>query len=470
MVTDMAAVTAQVMGAVHSIALASSFNSDSQPYRFLLDTMALGGLQRDLVIITVFQMPDGYATIRRAARSQESTTISTAANLVNQMFVQRAAWSAFCRHLLLLEEANELRASYSTDENAALEVAASAPFRFVADMLNQGMLMKLTPDSIVVPCVAVAAARLELWSRDGDSRSALYSHFNQCCHTKSIVATLCDWGYAISRNLLLWCGHNDLALSPVAVFFSLTSLPPISKPNYFLLRTDFGLNNDSLLTFRLIDSYADLHLGLTLILKTVLNLILEELSAAATINLSPELEEKLKTCAVEHIVGVLVAATYCDLRLNSTSDSLRKIPSLSAAILKRVITHANEAFGIWITLFNIANDVCYADIRLVEVFEEIFDQMLLGDCAKGNEELVKSGLLLFVSTFSTATANRPGLSKYSTISADHCSTVRISSVDFKFLYNHQVPKKSSADNEGRNSSLPSVSAASSRLKGYSKFK
>lgn len=471
----LAALAVDTMNAISAISLSGQLSQSYEPYKKLLEEMLTSVAHRDLAMVIMFQMQSVYSIIHAASANGGSRMVTKSADLVSNIIMHRAACSSIALHILHLADAAEVQKSYGADHADALQLAAISPFGFVVDVLNQGRSLKWRRTSIIAPCVETAAAKLEQWSGLSGSKLKLYGDFNYHCHTKNVIAVLCEFGFTISHTMLSWCGQDMLILAPINEIFPAQALPPIAKPTYFLITMDFGICDEAVQMMHSVDAYGDLLLSITLVLKTVLNVIDDELAASAKIVATPEIAKKLLTETVEQILGLLVAATCCSLKYQPRSSYATTppplIPVLCGVIVEKIVAFAEAEPSIWISLFNFANDACYADLRLVEVFEELFDRILAKKIGDNNKELVTCGILLFVTTFLSEVNDRLGISKYCDVKPARIEQVEVESSEYKFLYANQQIKKTTSEGEMTRIPLPPTtgSVASSRLKSSNRF-
>lgn len=466
-VAEWAELAVRVMGAVSALAQVNKSARTLDLYRPLLEIMSESQAYRDLAALIIYQMPNGIQSIRETSSGTNSMSVARSAKLVLDMVMHRAAWVTICSHLLRLPEAHVIWQKYSTEQQDALQQASKTPFRFVVDLLNQGCSFRIAGDSMIVPCVNVAAASMEMQSRSPSSKRDMYADFNCHCHTDNLVSVLCDLGYLISCNLLSWGGQDMLIVSPVKHIFPGSMLPPIQKPDHFLAKAEFGCKDEILNMIQRIDAYGDMELSIILILKCILNVVEDEMSARA-IATPANVTWKLITHAVEHVFGLLVVATCCSLWHERETDHAAIISVICSEITEKIIALAATEPSIWITLFNFANDACYADLRLVKVFEEIFDRVLSHVVIADNTDLIKCGISLFVATFSVDVQDRSGISKYCDLKPGDGQLVEVPQSEYKFLYQSANFKRANSDVESVKSAPVTAMPTASRLKSYSR--
>lgn len=474
--TELARLAVVVLNAIAAISRPNPLSQPHMPYKSLVNILSTSAPHRDMVMVVVFQMPKIYAQLRDAPTKSDSKVIARCVDLLQGMFIARAAWTTVSLHLLQLSEAAEVQKAYTKEQINALQLAATSPFRLIVDMLNQGRSLKLHRKSIIVPCIHVVAAKLEQWSGSSANKVEMYDDFNRHCHTQNLIAVLCEFGFLVSQIMLSWSGQDMLIVVPINEIFVPKALPPIAKPDYFLVNAEFSCQDETVDMIQTVDAYADLMLGVTLVMKTLLNVIDDELAATKETAAPPEIAKKLIMKAIEQIYGLLVAATSCCLRfekLASQGDLPSTPPLISVLcglVVERIIIFAEKEPFIWITLFNFANDACYADMRLVEVFEELIDGILSKTNITSNLELVECGILLFVTTFSTDVKDRPGISKYSNADPTNMENVEVDSSEYRLIYATQQIKKNTSEGDNiRHLPTTASSVASSRQRANNKF-
>lgn len=468
LVTEWAELAVEVMNAVSAAAKQATRSQNVDHFKNLLEIFVENESRRELAQIIVYQMPGSMKIIQEAARDTSRVSVARSASLVVDMMMHRATWLAICSQLLHLPQASAMCEMYAADQTEALKLAVRSPFRVIVDILNQGRPFQLAGDSLLVLCASIAAATVEFQSRNASCKKQLYAEFNSHCHTGNLVAILCDFGYLLSYNLLAWCGQDMLIISPLAHIFPDSTLPPVQKPDYFSVKAEYGCKDETVLMIQRIDAYGDLELSIMLVLNCILKVIEEEIAAQTSTVTSTEISKKLTTFAVEHVFALLVAATCCSLRYSRKADHALTIATMCSGIAEKLIALAEKEPGIWITLFNFANDACYADLRLVRVFEDIFDGVLSQNAVTNNADLVKCGMLLFVATFSVGVQDRPGILKYCDSTPAETNTVEVPQSEYRFIYTNSNFKRSNSENDtNRQAQIPTMPVAM-RLRSYSK--
>lgn len=350
----------------------------------------------------------------------------------------------------------QLMQYYSEAQLSAFKIAGNTPVSLALDLLDQGARMEVSVSPVIIACIGITAHRLEFLSRSRFSKLELYEAFNAAARKSSLLAVVTDLGYIVSCNLAKLGGHDLSSLVPAHRMFQHLTLPPIAKPNYFSTSSRFAESENGEMLRKLVE-IDSLLTSLMLLLKTVLQIVDDELSSVAALGETPEIANKLVVQNVEHVLGFLLGAMIC------ISKSGGAVAKLSTAILFELVGAIvntpieTDKSLVWITLFNFANDVCYSDIRYVFIFEELFNHIIAQRSYAAQEELVRSGIQLFFTTFNDGSKSYPNVDSAIAWEKPSKQFVTVANSEFKFLYRGKSTKVDGSTKSGGNSGFTSSS-------------
>ncbi|KAG7662931.1 uncharacterized protein J8A68_003557 [[Candida] subhashii] len=150
---------------------------------------------------------------------------------------------------------------------------------------------------------------------------------------------------------------------------------------------------------------------------------------------------------VQNKLNEKIVLQFMELYISGLISSLLVATKFPISISTYSIQRINESFYqlfnlnfksininlIWICLINIVNDICYADLRFIQTFIQMFEYQLKKDDSVFKDELIKSGLDFFINTF------KPEHKWFAnTQTAQDSATEEIKLDDFKFLYSFQI--------------------------------
>lgn len=415
-------------------------------------------------LVTAFILHDTNTTAQLLANASEGTALARRkAQIIVDMILSRPAFVCIAATSFSLPGAKMMMLSYTEMQRAAFGAAESDPIIFVLDLLDQGVRQDFSASPVVPTCLDIALHKVESLCRSS-TKHELYSTFNSCALKLSLLAVLCDLGYLISCNFLRLCGEDLISLEPLHRIFSHSSLPPVAKPNYFSASAKFTDNEiaESLQTLEEVDG---LLRCLVLIMKIVSQVTENEFRSVAATGESVEITKKLVIRNVEHVLGLLLSALICVSRMKAANALAAKNGSTLASKIQetmlRVLAPSDEVL-VWITLFNFANDVCYADVRYVPIFEKIFDDLVLCESYSEHQELAGSGILLFFATFNDGSRNNANIDKILPWKKPSKHFVNVPSSEFRFLYGTSPAAKPQVSNSNSRINLTGYTPNSSR--------
>lgn len=343
----------------------------------------------------------------------------------------------FAAHSLNLKGAKFFLDKYTPPQKAAFDTSSKNPCKLVTEILTQGPLFVFSGFPIL-PYLIVIGTR-EVLRLSQQNVLKLYQSHNSSCKTRSLLAAQCDLAILTAKNLLWASGKDAEALGVLDKLTKLNELPPMAKPNYFSASADFCtvLKQEKpeadlgilLLLFDL-DHLELLAESIIYNLEAILNVIEHELLV--------EDDEQIQVLKVEKILGTIIAA-MTTLTAFGTQWQLACVGiDVAANTAKKLIKTCADAglrTMVWVTLFNFANDVCYADISLVPAVIQLLDLVSLEDLISDELELVKSALELFFFTFDDGSKQYNNVSKLIPWNVNSGNTlVSVPRIKFAFLY------------------------------------
>lgn len=279
-------------------------------------------------------------------------------------------------------------------------------------------------------------------------KQELYQQYNQLNSKISLTALLANLNYIISSSLLSIDADNEELPDIISNHFNQTRLPPLPKSDYFFddfnnkdsFDNDLSLANNNGNLVRLV------HCQL-LSLHLLLQILRDELYAISIMNTYSADQVNLKL--LFRLIDLLFSSLFPSLVFLQKYDDTNGFDTQATRDIIFNIYHklisidhkSTQNSLTWVCLINFASDICYFDLRFVPIFESLFT--FLVDKTASNkvleDELVKSGLSFFFSTFKTGDTEYENIktaSKVETSSGLNPICFEISYDDCAFMYAH----------------------------------
>lgn len=421
--------------------------------------LCLGNSNRELVALLLSHDMKVAELLQDAAADKLQNVAAAHARMILDKVIHMPSIINACGAIFDLAGAKVLSQSYGSLQKKVFEIAENHPFMLIIDVLNQGPKFEFLQCPLLIPAIATAAYVVDdLFS----AKIELYSQFNSCSQTSSLLLVLTDFGYTIACNLF---HHNREAaqlLKPIQKLFTHWEFPPLAKPNYFFGDDDGHLSN--------IDQFEDLkemNNALLLILKTLGKVLEDEIDILGSYSGSKNLLEKIIVSKVEHLLGFLVATLISGSKFDFGSQDLKLKYSLVVSIIKTLLRTIENKSLVWITLFNFSNDTCYTDVRLVSTFEYLFENLVNEIDVNMDRKMFESGASQFFLTFNDGSVDYPNITKAIRFEHPDPASVSVSDSEYKHLYEKPFNVKE-IEQDGQGKAKTSTVAYSSNLSNSSR--
>ncbi|CUM65048.1 uncharacterized protein PRCAT00002668001 [Priceomyces carsonii] len=285
----------------------------------------------------------------------------------------------------------------------------------------------------------------------------LYSEFNALKPKISMTTAFLNLNYLLSINLCTPYNEFEVPAVILANFSHLASAP-LPKPNYFFegIAYDNSFDTSNHLAF-CGDNFKQLVQSAILNLSLLSHTFKDEFFAYQFISSSSsgQLYRKIVFKMVDLMISSLFTTLYFVSGTDENNIEFNLLTELTHRLFFKMVTinlNTVDNSLIWVSLLNFANDICYADIKNVPIFEDIFQYLIREDSSILQDTLVKSGLQLFAATFSDYKSKWETFGRFLQIEDQvACSDFRnISIEEYGFLYPNQdinfkpISSKSSA--------------------------
>ncbi|KAI5959924.1 uncharacterized protein KGF55_005156 [Candida pseudojiufengensis] len=240
----------------------------------------------------------------------------------------------------------------------------------------------------------------------------VYSEYNKLKSRCSLMTVFNYLNFIISDNIMT-CHMDSLPLS-IDKKFDFFKLPPVSKPEEFLESSDDYEKHEQLFQLQ----------------SDVLSLI------SGYINEEASSYNQITTTVIEKLVII-----FHELTLSSLLSSLTCAQYYQSSYKNDIYTIIQKLLHItytlvptsklWICLINIANDICYDDLRHIKLFIELFQDQIDRDNSILSNELVRGGLQYFIETF------KPNHQWFEDYKQDETNQ-ELNAGNFKFLYSKSI--------------------------------
>jgi len=307
---------------------------------------------------------------------------------------------------ILREKASDDTRQLDAPQYHKLTVTES--LQFILQVLDQGTTL-FNSRSITKLLIA-----LEVLKSSPDYQ--VYSSYNELKTNTSLITVLLYSNYLLSHNVSSF--YMDSLPSPILSRFKTFELSPLSKPEEFVTNPSDLLNESQkpekmyllqMHVLELIDHYLDLECQ---------NLNNE---------ISP-MQTKLFISFFNLLLASLLSTRICCRDYNQIKKSC--IEQQITAIFNKALNlqcDAVDTSRLWVCLVNYANDICYGDLRFINNFVKLFQDLLYKNRKVLKNELVHSGLQFFVDTF------KPDHVWFEVV-ADAVADCTIESSEYKYLY------------------------------------
>ena len=256
------------------------------------------------------------------------------------------------------------------------EISLSSLFRFILQILDQG---NVAPNP-----KALRKLYYSLKCLQNHTKYDIYVEFNGLNSKISFITMLIYLNYLISKIIMDEC--MEILPKTIQSKFRYFSLPPLSPPEEYTFGDDQNfLSNDDLIIVQY-------HL-----LQLIKNYISEELNEKHRFQLktSSKIVERAQTKLYDTTLASIVSSLIC-IDENNSEVVISCQSRLMYCIIDIILQQGNQA---WIAMLNLANDICYSDLRYIKVFINLFHNLMEKNNLAWENVLVRSGLDFFINTF-----------------------------------------------------------------------
>lgn len=323
-------------------------------------------------------------------------------------------------------------------ESASFDLALDNSPYVISELLCHGFNFGFAEYPVLHKAVELAAERLEALAFH--SLSGLYKLHNSKARSQSLLTTLCDAIYLVSRNLNIHLGESFDRVSLFQSIFTSSTLPPFPKANIYFppgyksaMAPEIEQLGPVMRLESLVSTIGSLFRAAQIIAR---HEILETSSG-----LGSSINNKLATYRVQKVVACVIAVMFS--LYTSEGGALNALIEREGIKLLRIIlllfrkhsTDENDLEGevFWVTLFNMANDACYGDIALAPLVLRTIDMLIKKVELVNCELLVKSALLPLYATFDDGSGTYPGTRSIIEWDKDGCRTVSVPRGEYSFL-------------------------------------
>lgn len=329
-------------------------------------------------------------------------------------------------------------------KNISIKLDSRHSILFLLEVLDHGTQFNYSESYTLICYLSIALKNLGNLLMNG--KQDLYLQFNQLNSKLSLTAFLANLNYIISLSLLSSCNDHSELPDLITKHFEQARLPPFPKADYFYdkLNSKDSFDNDLTLSNNChnLDRLTHCHL---LTLHILLQVIRDDLFAISIMNTYSS--ENITLKLVFRLIDLLYSTLFPSLVfLNANSEygiNTQVTKDIIFQIYLKIISvdlRSPKNSLIWVCLINFASDICYFDLKYVEIFESLFEYLLDKTASSKilEDDLVKSGLDFFFATFSNSTANYNALVRNSDVtnSSDKQEIVEISYNEYEFMYAH----------------------------------
>lgn len=299
-----------------------------------------------------------------------------------------------------------------------------------------------------------------------NGKMELYLHYNQLNSKVSLTALLAHLNFVLASSFLSSFGDNEDIPDIITNHFNQSRLPPLPKSDYFFdniystdaFDNDLNLANNKGNVSRLVHC-------ISLNLNLLLQLLKDEFYSISIMNTYSTDQINLKL--IFRSIGLIFSSLFTslvalrklddydkfDVRLSQDFiiDIYSQLVSMDMKCTQNTLT--------WVCLINFASDVCYFDLRYVPIFESLFNTLMQkSESSKVLEDqLVKSGLSFFFSTFDNGNFNYAMVGKFTDVSKQtHANSplVEIEYHEYEFMYAHLQGNQDALSKDRRVQTFP----------------
>lgn len=312
---------------------------------------------------------------------------------------------------------------YGDMERLAYEKAHHLPFSVIFDVLDQGIQVDLDNFPVAPVCLLIALFRIEKWAQG--SGSALYANFNQELRKSLLLACLSDLGFVAAAHLLREQGMKVSDLGPLKRIFRHKSLPPVCKPHNLLAKPRCFLGTAA--AFAENEMHETFVSVLLFVFRIISHIVEGEVKSASAVGKPQGLQGRMVAHIVEQLTGLVgVGLAALD------GWEFEVLVTCARDVVAQIAAAGVDAGNVWVPIFDLALDLCYADLRFVPVFACLFERLVATEVHRNNETLVRSGLTVFFSAFDAGVPH-DAVSRFTSLEPAQGS-VSVPLEEFRHLY------------------------------------
>lgn len=282
------------------------------------------------------------------------------------------------------------------------QVATDTPVRFLVDILNQGVSVDLSKNRVLVGAIATAVCRVATLA--SSNQPALLEETNRVSSTQSLGSLLLDIGYLACRNFLFFNGDSIATSDTFSHIFVHQQLPPNAQPAYFFSDlAELSFDAETLAALSHLSILNDLLSSIFHILAAIRIVVCDEFRAL-TQTVPDAVIYKVLARKLQHIIGLLLATAICSKYESLTCASRMQSATVNmVAQIAATMAEISSPNCVWITLFNMVNDMCYSEVAARSALSELLARIGREVNLEGCTKLYSSGFDLFSSTFTQGT-------------------------------------------------------------------
>lgn len=437
---------------LQSVSLASKYSPTSQPGEAEpIDTVALEAFVLDedtseLACLCILQSSKATGHILAAAQKYSTEPVAVRAQRILEVLAIKMPLVHLAQCGLAPGAALVISKFYK-QLASAISTALTMPTFFIGEALCHGVGFDLLKYPTLLNGLEIAVTKLEALAHL--QLLDLYRLQNTKARNTSFLATVCDVIHLVSVNMMLPLGDGLSHAGPFKTIFAYAQLPPMAKSNYYLADRDvFEIGNELLKSQVLLTALAS---SLGCLFRILPPLIQQEVFVEeSSLMLTEEAKRKILVQRLEKVFASTTAAMAA-LKLSEDWPLAKCLKKDCIEVLKVLLKCCQkqspeiESDFFWITLFNLANDICYSDISFAPVLLDTFDLFLEGLELDQCNELVLSALVQFYSTFDLGGQTYPTVDAMTEWDKSGQELVTVPRSEYEFLINEkEAPKSASA--------------------------
>ena len=270
----------------------------------------------------------------------------------------------------------------------------------IIELLDHGVNISYLEENDILSYLLLSLMNLENLKH---KKQILFSSFNHLSPKTSLATSILYLNFLCSINL---ASYFEELTFPEVVYsqFESFALPPLPKSNYLV--EEFRNTDEFELDFSLfkpMENFNHLVACLCSCLNIISFIIEDEIRSIEYANKTSSLPLN------EKMVFKFVEFLFCSLLISLSLIHNFDLKGCNEIVKQQVVdildTLLNvkldclESSMVWVSLINFANDVCYADLTFVSVFQGLFKDLSEKNTEISEHPLVRSGLEFFSTTF-----------------------------------------------------------------------